>query len=239
MSLRSAWIILLFLLLGPIGVTVADSPEPGPVLVLGDSLSADYGMPREAGWVALVEDRMRAQDDRRGVINASISGDTTRSARARLPDLLEDFEPSVLILQLGGNDGLRGLPLEEMSANLAALIEAGQQSGARVILAGVRLPPNYGPQYARRFEQTYEDLAEAHDLVLIPRLLEGVDDRDELMSEDGIHPSASAQPVIADQVWSRLEPLLEATRSSAGRSPDAFGVYAKALHNTRQNSNAP
>lgn len=207
--------MVLFLWAVPAGIGVAQVPEPGPVLVLGDSLSADYGMPREAGWVALVEHRMRRHDDERGVINASISGDTTRSARARLPGLLEDFAPSIVILQLGGNDGLRGLPPSELAANLDALIGKARDAGARVVLAGVRLPPNYGPAYARRFEQVYQELAETHDLVLIARLLEGVDDRQELMSEDGIHPSARAQPVIADHVWSHLEPLLAETRKPA------------------------
>ncbi len=192
---------------------------PGPVLVLGDSLSADYDMPREAGWVALVEDRMRSQDDRRGVVNASISGDTTRSGRARLPALLEDFSPSVVILQLGGNDGLRGLPPNEIRANLEAMIDQAEAAGAGVLLAGVRLPPNYGPAYTRRFEEVFAELAEERDLVLVPRLLEGVDDREDMMSADGIHPAPQAQPVIADTVWSALDGLLADTRADTAR-PD-------------------
>ncbi len=176
--------------------------------MIGDSLSADYGFERGRGWVSLLAERMREHGHDRAVVNAAISGDTTRSGRARLPRALEEQQPSVVIIQLGGNDGLRGLDLGEAQANLAAMIEVSQAAGAQVLLAGVRLPPNYGRPYIEAFAAMYAELAETHQVALVPRILAGVGEREDLMQPDGIHPTADAQPVILDNLWPALIPLL-------------------------------
>lgn len=180
----------------------------GPILVVGDSLSADYGFDRGRGWVSLLEKRLREQDHDRTVINAAISGDTTRSGRARLPQALSEHEPAIVIIQLGGNDGLRGLPIEEAQSNLDAMIGAAREADAQVILVGVRMPPNYGRRYTEAFAQMYQTLAEQHDIALVPRVLDGVAEREALMQSDGIHPTAEAQPIILDNIWPALHPLL-------------------------------
>lgn len=185
-----------------------DTSSPGPILVLGDSLSADYGFDRSRGWVQLLEQRLQAEDDHRGVVNAAISGDTTRSGQARLPRALESHEPSIVIIQLGGNDGLRGLPVEETRDNLRAMIESSQAAGARVLLVGVRMPPNYGSRYTEAFAGMYRELAASTGVALVPRILEGVAEYEHLMQADRIHPTAEAQPVIFDNIWSGLEDLL-------------------------------
>ncbi|MCP1727990.1 acyl-CoA thioesterase-1 [Natronospira proteinivora] len=196
--------LLLFVALPAPSATASE----GPILVIGDSLSADYGFDRGSGWVSLLEDRLREQDHDRMVINAAISGDTTRSGRARLPEALSEYEPAIVIIQLGGNDGLRGLPIEEARSNLDTMIETALAAEARVILVGVRMPPNYGRRYTEAFAQMYQDLAEHHDIVLVPRVLEGVAEREDLMQSDGIHPTAEAQPIILDNIWSALKGLL-------------------------------
>lgn len=180
--------------------------------MLGDSLSAEYGFDRARGWVALLRERLESRDDTRGVINASVSGDTTRGGLARLPGALESHEPSVVIIQLGGNDGLRGLPLEEVRANLREMIRLSREAGAQVLLAGVRLPPNYGPAYTEAFASAFATVARETDAELVPRILAGVAERAELMQDDGIHPTAEAQPVILDNIWAGLEPLIDSLR---------------------------
>ncbi len=179
------------------------------LLVLGDSLAAAWGIEREQGWVALLQRRLA--DERPGwrVVNASVSGDTTRTALNRLPPLLDQHRPALVIVELGGNDGLRGIPLAEMEANLDRIIRRCHAAGARVLLAGVRLPPNYGPWFTRRFGQVYQRLAERHGVALVPRLLDGVSDDPRNLQADGIHPRAEAQPRILDNVWPRLLPLLD------------------------------
>lgn len=185
-----------------------DTSSAGPILVLGDSLSADYGFDRALGWVSLLETRLLAEDDPRGVVNAAISGDTTRSGRARLPAALDSHRPSIVIIQLGGNDGLRGLPVDETRDNLEAMIRASRASGAQVLLVGVRMPPNYGRRYTEAFAAMYRELAADTGVALVPRVLEGVAEFEHLMQPDGIHPTAEAQPVILDNIWSGLQPLL-------------------------------
>ncbi|MCW4149571.1 arylesterase [Halomonas sp. 18H] len=175
---------------------------------MGDSLSAAYGIEREAGWVSLLADRLEGKAD---VVNASISGETTAGGRTRLPEQLGQHDPDIVLIELGGNDGLRGLSPEQMRANLAAMIEASQASGARVALLGIDIPPNYGQAYREAFRQVFSDLAERFDVPLVPFLLEDVALNDELMQEDGIHPTAEAQPRVLDNVWPVLSPLLESS----------------------------
>ncbi|MCL7940192.1 arylesterase [Halomonas sp. ATCH28] len=177
------------------------------LLIMGDSLSAAYGIEQQAGWVSLLQARL---DGKARVVNASISGETSSGAAARLPELLGQHEPDIVVLELGGNDGLRGLPPGQFEANMAAMIEASQASGAEVLLLGIDIPPNYGRAYRDAFTAVYTRLAEEYELPLVPFLLEGVALEEELMQSDGIHPTAEAQPMILDNVWPALAPLLEA-----------------------------
>ncbi|NIP73248.1 MAG: arylesterase [Gammaproteobacteria bacterium] len=207
--MAAAWIAwtrvgLAFLLLG-LGAAQA---APRTILVLGDSLSAGFGVDLERGWVALLDSRLRARHPGWRVVNASISGDTTASALARLPRALEVHQPDLVIVELGGNDGLQGLSLAEMRRNLAAIIKTVRQRGIKILLVGMRLPPNYGPAYTQRFHQIFSDLAGRHDVPLVPFFLEGVADRPQLMQEDGIHPRARAQPRMLENLWPHLVPML-------------------------------
>jgi acyl-CoA thioesterase-1 len=178
------------------------------ILVVGDSLSAAYGIPVEQGWVALLQERLDSKGFPFRLVNASISGDTSANARARLAPALASHEPAVLLLGLGGNDGLRGLSLAAMKDNLAAMVASAQAAGARVLLIGVQLPPNYGPRYTQRFEAIYRELAREHNVSLLPSLVDGIGTEQDLMQPDGIHPNASAQPLIRDRIWEELLPLL-------------------------------
>jgi acyl-CoA thioesterase-1 len=178
------------------------------ILVLGDSLSAAYGLPREAGWVALLQSRLREEKFPHEVINASISGETTAGGRTRLPALLSTHKPAIVILALGANDGLRGLPLDETRANLEAMITAARRAGARVLLVGMRLPPNYGPAYGEPFFALFGELARRHRVAYCPFLLEAIAGRRDYFQADGLHPTAAAQPLILDTVWRSLKPLL-------------------------------
>lgn len=179
------------------------------LLVLGDSLSAAYQMPEASGWVSLLQQRLDEQQAPWQVINAAISGETTQGGLSRLPGLLAQHQPQLVLIELGGNDGLRGIPLQTIRHNLTSLIEYSQAAGAQVVLAGMTLPPNYGRTYVQRFTQLYPQLAETYDLPLIPFLLEGVADQPGLMMADGIHPTATAQTRVLDNVWLVLEPLLQ------------------------------
>lgn len=180
------------------------------ILVLGDSLSAAYGIPREQGWVALMQQRLDQQQPKLyRVINASISGETTSGGRSRLQQLLAQHTPDLVLLQLGGNDGLRGLPVRELRQNLSAMIESSQQSGASVALLGIMIPPNYGPRYTQEFRESYQLLAKQYQLALVPFLLEGVAGNADLMQEDGLHPAAAAQPILLENVWRALAPQLK------------------------------
>jgi acyl-CoA thioesterase-1 len=181
----------------------------GPaIVILGDSLSAAYGMEAGESWPRLLQDRLQENGHDHRVFNSSIAGDTTQGGLTRLPRLLKTQQPAIVIIELGGNDGLRGLPLDVTRGNLAAMIEQSQAAGARVILAEMRIPPNYGRSYTEKFNGLYGDLSEQYDAVLLPFLLEDIALESGLMQADGIHPNAAAQPLILDEVWSVLEPLL-------------------------------
>ena len=184
---------------------------PRKILVLGDSISAEYGMARGAGWVALLQKKLTAEKRPWQVINASISGDTTAGGRARLAQLLVQHQPQVLIVELGGNDALRGLPLPQTQANLAAIADMAQKARARVLLLGMQVPPNYGADYSRAFAQTFADVAKAKKTALVPFLLKGVGDVPESQKwfqSDRIHPNAQAQPLLLANVWPQLVRLL-------------------------------
>ncbi len=176
--------------------------------MLGDSLSAAYGIRLEQGWVALLQGRLKAKGYGHRVINASSSGETTGGALARLPRALERHRPAIVIIELGGNDGLRGLPLEEVQANFESLIRLSRAAGAKVLLVGMRIPPNYGPAYTNGFHDLYGKLARKHRLPLVPFFLDGIALDDSMMLEDGLHPNAAAQPKLLDLVWPQLKPLL-------------------------------
>lgn len=178
------------------------------VLVLGDSLSAEYGIARGAGWVTLLEQRLKAEQIDASIINASISGETTSGGKARLGELLGQHRPSIVVIELGGNDGLRGLPLSAAEANLRTMIQESQKAKAKVLLVGMQIPPNYGREYAERFSGLYQKLSKEAKVPLVPFLLEGVASRPQLFQADRIHPLAEAQPIMLDNIWPHLKPLL-------------------------------
>jgi acyl-CoA thioesterase-1 len=178
------------------------------VLVLGDSLSAEYGIMRGTGWVTLLEKRLKDENIDAHIINASISGETTSGGKARLPALLRQHKPSIVVIELGGNDGLRGLPLAAMETNLRAMIEEAQKAKARVLLVGMQIPPNYGRDYTERFSSLYGKLSREAKTALVPFLLEGVANRPDLFQADRIHPSAEAQQIILNNMWPHLKQLL-------------------------------
>ncbi|MGB0965260.1 MAG: arylesterase [Litorivicinus sp.] len=180
----------------------------GPVMVYGDSLSAAYGLEIEQGWAWLLQDRLQDSGDDRDVINLSVSGETSGGGLARLPDALARYQPSVLILELGANDGLRGLSLQRLQRNLTTMIQAAQAIDAQVLLIGMRLPPSYGRRYVQAFEAVFPAVAEQTSAALMPFLLEAIALDESLFQEDRLHPTAQAQPILLDQVWQHLQPLL-------------------------------
>jgi acyl-CoA thioesterase-1 len=182
--------------------------QAGTVLIVGDSISAGYGLDTRQGWVALLEQRLRAGHHEQQVVNASISGDTSAGGLSRLPTLLREHEPELVIIELGGNDGLRGQAPAQLQQNLAAMIDKSKAAGAKVLLLGMRLPPNYGIRYTQAFADVYGALAKDKQVPLVPFLLEGVGGMPGMMQGDGIHPAAVAQPMLLDNVWPALEPLL-------------------------------
>jgi len=178
------------------------------VLILGDSVSAGYGLPAETGWTTLLQQRLAAEHFPHRVVNASISGDTTAGGKARLDALLARNHPAVTVIELGGNDGLRGGSLDAMRANLDAMTVAAQKSGSRVLIVGLRLPPNYGPAYVHRFETTYGDIARERNAALVPFLFDGFAEDNAMFQTDRIHPVVAAQSRLLDNVWPHLKPLL-------------------------------
>ncbi|SDH46551.1 arylesterase [Pseudomonas panipatensis] len=178
------------------------------LLVVGDSISAGLGLDTSQGWVSLLEQRLKAQGTSYKVVNASISGDTSAGGLARLPALLSGEKPQVVVIELGGNDGLRGLPLLQMQQNLTAMVSASQQAGAKVLLLGMRLPPNYGERYNQAFSQVFQHVAEVNKVALVPFFLDGVGGVANMMQPDGIHPAAVAQPRLLDNMWPQLKPML-------------------------------
>ena len=204
---------LLGLGLAALGPAVARAPQsPRRVLVVGDSLSAEYGLPRGRGWVELLAQRLRADRPGWEVVNASISGDTTAGGRSRLPALLRQHAPAVVVLELGGNDALRGLPLETSRANLVEMVRLGRAAGAAVLLVGMQVPPNYGRAYAEEFAGLFAKVARQEKVALVPFLLAGVADGPDpyaLFQPDRIHPNEQAQPRMLDNVWPALRTLLK------------------------------
>jgi acyl-CoA thioesterase-1 len=183
----------------------SDAPT---VLVLGDSLSAGYGIDVVQSWATLLQARLEQQGYEHRVVNASIGGDTTESGAARIAQAIDTFAPALIILELGGNDGLRGIPPDTMRANLYKIIRTGTDSGAAVVLLGIRIPPNYGPRYITEFEDVFRQLAAELDVPWIEFFLDGVALNDELMQDDGIHPNAVAQPILLDNAWPIIESAL-------------------------------
>ena len=198
----SKLLVVLFVLITPL------AGRAESILVLGDSISAAYGIPRERGWVALLENRLQQTfGDRFRVINASVSGETTAGGRNRLPALLQRHDPDLVIVELGGNDGLRGMSLDAMEQNLAAILSLSRDSGAENLLVSIALPPSYGVHFNRLYRRAFDDLAEAFEVPHIALGFDALNDRD-LLQADGIHPTAEAQPMLIDFVWTELEPIL-------------------------------
>jgi len=180
------------------------------ILVYGDSLSAAYGIPQSAGWVALLIERLKEGKSNYTVENASISGETSAGGAARIEAVLARTKPAIVIVELGANDGLRGLPVAQMKVNLAAIVRAAKRRGARVILVGMQLPPNYGAQYVNEFRAAFRDVARDERAALVPLLFEGVPDKREMFQADNLHPSAEAQPILMENVWRRLALMVTA-----------------------------
>ena len=193
----------------PFGAGRAVPAAPRTIVVLGDSLSASYGVPVEQGWVVLLQGRLKKEGYEYRVVNASASGETTGGALARLPRTLEKQRPDIVIVELGGNDGLRGLSIADVRKNFDSILRLSQEAGARILLVGMRIPPNYGPAYTQAFHGLYGELAARHKVPLVPFFLDGIALDDSLMQEDGLHPNARAQPRLLDEVWPMLKPLLK------------------------------
>ena len=204
------------LLLVVLCITFTARAEERSILVLGDSLSAGYGIAVQNGWVALLQQRLQGEGYNYRVINASISGDTSRGARSRLGELLREQQPDLAIVELGGNDGLRGIQIEEMRVNLGAIVEQLLLGGSRVLLVPMQLPPNYGPVYLDRFTSVYREIAMEHGIRLSRFILADIADNPELMQEDGIHPQAAAQTAMLENLWPDIVHLLQPRLSRPG-----------------------
>jgi acyl-CoA thioesterase-1 len=194
-----------------LGMTAAGSAYSAPktVLVVGDSLSAEYGLARGTGWVALLEQRLKAEKIDARIVNASISGETTSGGRTRLPALLQQHRPDVVVLELGANDGLRGLPVPAAADNLRTMIQLAQRNRAKVLLVGMRMPPNYGRAYTERFAGMYKDLAGTYKVPLVPFMLDGVAQDAANFQADRMHPLATAHPTILNNIWPQFAPLVK------------------------------
>ena len=187
---------------------MAQNAAAGTILIVGDSISAAFGLDTRVGWVALLEQRLKQQGNDDKVVNASISGDTSAGGLARLPALLAAHKPEVVIIELGGNDGLRGQQPAQLKQNLAGMIAASQNAGAKVLLLGMQLPPNYGARYTQAFAKVYDELAHEKQVALVPFFLQGVGGHPQLMQADGIHPAADAQGLLLENAWPALKALL-------------------------------
>jgi len=196
--------MLFALLLACCGAATAETT----ILVYGDSLSSAYGIPRDAGWVALLGERLKQRRSNYTVVNASISGETTAGGAARISEALARYKPAIVIVELGGNDGLRGLPLKAMKANLTQIVRASKRQGARVLLVGMQIPPNYGAKYTNAFRATFRDVAREERVPLVPFLFDGMADRREMFQADNIHPTEKAQPILLENVWRRLAAMV-------------------------------
>lgn len=204
----TGWLVVLIVTFASSSINAEPvNPDADPtLLVMGDSLSAAYGIERDEGWVSLLAERLEGDAQ---VINASISGETTSGGLQRFTELLGQQQPDIVLIELGGNDGLRGLSPNQMQANLANMIEQSQDAGAQVLLLGIDIPPNYGQAYREAFTSVFYSLAEEYDVSLVPFLLENIALNDALMQSDGIHPTADAQPIILENVWPELKPLIK------------------------------
>ena len=198
-------LLALFVLMVASAAARAEAPV---ILVFGDSISAGYGLPLEQGWVELLKTRLKSQGYGDQVVNASVSGETTAGGLARLPRALELHHPGIVVLELGGNDGLRALPIAQMRANLAQMLDLSSAAGAKVLLLGMRMPPNYGPEYTKQFAMVFSDLAAEKKAALVPFLLTNIALSPDLLQGDDIHPNALGQPILLDNVWPALKPLL-------------------------------
>lgn len=207
-SLRNLSVALLAMLSWSVSASAYSAPKT--VLVVGDSLSAEYGIARGAGWVALAEQKLKAQKVDVNVVNASVSGETTSGGRTRLPQLLAKHKPDIVVIELGANDGLRGLPVAAADSNLRAMVDTAKKAGAKVLLVGIRIPPNYGRDYSEKFFAMYETISKAARVPLAPFMLEGVVTRPELFQQDRLHPLAEAHPVILANIWPHLLAIVKA-----------------------------
>ncbi len=196
-------VVIAFVLLGSAAAGAAQT-----ILVFGDSLSAAYGIRQQDGWVALLQQRLQQQRADYNVVNASVSGETSSGGATRIAAALATHKPALTLIELGANDGLRGLPVKQMSENLAAMVSAAQKAGSRVVLIGMRLPPNYGAQYTLEYEQAFASLARRQQTAFVPFLLDGVATKRELFQDDNLHPNAAAQALILETVWKVLAPML-------------------------------
>jgi acyl-CoA thioesterase I len=192
----------------------ADAQTKPAIVVLGDSLSAEYGLPRDTGWVNLLRDKLAKERFDYSVANSSISGDTTSGGRARLTAVLTRIKPSVVVVELGANDALRGVPLTTTETNLRSIVDASQAAHAKVLLIGMYVPPNYGPDYTQKFHAVYETISKEKNVPLVPFLLAGIENKPSMFQADQIHPTVQAQPLLLNNVWPSLKPLLGASTSN-------------------------
>ena len=192
-----------------VSAAAASIAASGTILVYGDSLSSAYGIAQDHGWVKLLETRLKGEKRNYSVANASISGETTSGGLSRMKQALERHKPSITVIELGANDGLRGLPVAEMRKNLETMIKMARTAGSRVVLVGVKMPPNYGADYNKAFDAAFRDLAKAHETGLVPFLFEGFADKREFYQSDNLHPNAAAQPILLENVWKALKPMLK------------------------------
>ena len=204
------------MLITSLGTAASGHAQAPIILILGDSLSAAYGIERHTGWVQLLQNRLRESGYPHKVVNASVSGDTTRNGVTRLPLAIKQHRPNIVIIELGGNDGLRGLSLEELGQNLEQMIHLAKQNNARVLLCSLRIPPNLGPVYGSKFLEIFHDVAQRHQVNHLTYLLKGVSDNPAYMQEDGIHPNEQGQPLIMENVWNKLSPMLGSGTTAAG-----------------------
>ena len=207
-TLLAGLVSLTLATLSPRAALGAEPPPQRTLLVFGDSLSAAYGIEEADGWVNLLAEKLTTENPDYTVANASVSGETSTGGLARLPAALAEFQPAIVILELGGNDGLRGLPLRMLKDNLTAMVEMCLKAKAEVLLAGIQIPPNYGPRYTQPFYALFGEIAEDKELAFVPFLIDGIPQQPDLMQEDGIHPKAEAQFMILDNVWPVLAPML-------------------------------
>ncbi|MDO9051141.1 MAG: arylesterase [Methylotenera sp.] len=201
--------LLSLCVLGLVAWAPATNAENPKILIVGDSLSAAYGIPQQQGWAVLLQKNLQLKNYRYDVVNASMSGETSSGGASRINTALQKTKPAIVILELGANDGLRGLPISEMITNLSNIIRQSKQSGAKVLLIGMQIPPNYGPKYSEAFSQSYLRLSHEHKIPLVPFMLKNIAVQPDLIQQDGLHPNVLAQPMILENIWPQLKLLLK------------------------------